>query len=256
MIKKFQSFNEELKPETYMSAAKSLYNLKGIHYDRGKKLKDYADNIIVQRKIKEKEKLIEKAKEFGTFLLKVGITTNQHNVGFTEDISNTFYKINSDTGKTEFWIYQIDLDDELNDELNYDQVFIDNLPSSLQIDFWCVPSHKLCFDKRIAFSIFVPIDWSYNSDDELVFKINEERPVGIKVKYTHPNERGQNFYFINREEAVRFKRVYLKKETLEKLMDPLSDLSLKELFMAYSTAEEYNLFFSKIQTLRVNLLYQ
>jgi hypothetical protein len=257
MIKKFQSFNEELKPETYMSAAKSFDRLKGLHSDRARKLKKYADNIIVKRKIEEKEKSIEKVQEIGTFSLRVGINRSQSDVGFDEDISRTFYKIDSSRNSNDFWIYQIDIDDDFTEALSYDDVSPDEIPWELKISFWCVPKEKLCFEARKAFVIFVPIDWSRNSDNELVFTINEDRPVDIKIMYTHANERGATFHFIDRPEAVRFKKVYFKKETFEKLMESLDgEFSLKEIFMAYSTAEEYNSFFSKIQTLRVNLLYQ
>ena len=61
-------------------------------------------------------------------------------------------------------------------------------------------------------------------------------------------------FFADRASAMKFKKLFLTQENLRNMIDGMDDL--REFFMEYSSAEEWDNFFKVLQSINTNNIYQ
>lgn len=241
-MKKFSEINE-LKSSTYRSAATKLSKLGGVHKKR-------AEDI-------EKWSYLSQCKEFGTYLFSVKAFEHEYsikrnNVSFLQKeivlISDVSSLSSSDKlikqSPIELYPFKL-VFDVCGSSI---EEILENKDPKLYLSFWIYSEEFM--KTYTPFNIVVDI--SKNDDDS--FSISN-KPVNIEYAW---NETESKDLLANRSEALRFKRNFLNKESLQKILYCEGDKSMtfRELFMEYSTADDYLKFLNKICSISVNQLYK
>lgn len=235
-IKSFENFQiNELKHSTYWNAASKLRRLGGQHHDRARKLQRHS-YIMNGRDLGElnlNANLIEK-------MSRNYLTKQDELMLFISNPNEALKKGETLYQKSPIQIYltsglMVDPRESFTDEEISDC-------KSISAMFFGIPSREEKFSE--AFELFmmdVPISWEND-----VFKISDESISFCEMEHGV-------LKFADRKSAVKFKNIISNKETLKGFVDGLDDI--REFFMEYSDASEWDKFFDKLKSISANELY-
>ncbi len=276
MIKKFKDYiNEELKADTYKSAAKKLKELGGAHEKRGKNLLDWVDTI-------DKRKLLEKGKSYGDFYM------NYQVISGVAKYKNSNLRITTEREFTEIFHKKYQYNKGLDTIISS----IKEAPNKCYIssmacdEFEEYPTEEIYGLDKIhiivfiidiesgaqthAFTYEIPITWLNDNTFKLIDDIN----IGSGW-----NADESKILFSDRLNAVKFKKMMTRDNIINLLnccetggMYPFGSMSaseveptvsqyenyydvLRNFFMEYSTAEEMEKIFKLIESVPINKLW-
>jgi hypothetical protein len=237
MIKKFDEFKiNELKWSTYRSAAEKLKKLGGRHKDRAKDLTRHT--------------YIMGGRHLGLFnvncdivrKLSMNYITRQH-----EKMNFVVLSDRKDAGLNEEILKQAPLPVYITGSMwvNVKESFSDDdlvSCSGLDFMFFAIPEDESIEDTFEMFMLTIPIKWI--SDEQFVLSDHPnsffEMDLGI-VKFS------------DRKSAIKFRNQLLSQENLKDHLDGYQNL--REFFMEFSQADQWEKLFEKMKKININQLY-
>lgn len=235
-IKSFENFQiNELKHSTYWSASTKLRKLGGQHHDRARRLQRHS-YLMSGRDLGElnlNANLIEK-------MSKNYLTKQDELMLFISNPNEALKRGETLYQKSPIQIYltgghMIDPRESFADEEISDC-------KSISTMFFGIPSREEKYSETFElFMMDVPITWENN-----VFKVGDESVYFCEMEHGV-------LKFADRKSAVKFKNILGNKEVLKSVVDGLDDI--REFFMGYSDASEWEKFLDKLKSISTNELY-
>lgn len=261
-------YNEELKPETYLSAAQKLQKLG--HQRRPEALKSYAEEIKQRQKEERKAKTLEEAKKLGEYDVKFGDFVGRCYIYFSwinDDFDDYVQDFKSDDGSAlwlRFSMGFIPVDEETlylfnegETRTGYKNSKISYSISPSDNGVWWIQDFHICLSKS---------SYSINQND-----LNLYTDIEDSSKELIPNGEVYvegiefpAFYFADRANAQKFKTMLYKLFNSEIIFNAdanrpggMVEMIREELVGEYGFGfNEYIRFVESIKRIRVNNLYR
>lgn len=271
LMKHLNKFNE-LNSHTYRRASTALHNLGGIHKDRAIKLQDYATEIENRASEKVRLETLEKAKENGIFLLNAEVVkiTTIRSLHPGREVQSEYINIErpgthkrmTEKSRTvkqvvpikdkyelihespiEAYISGFYIDDWLEMEENGEGSLQELRALGMEV---CAMGDKSNYAGGI-FKIYVGIEWDKSDKPgEPFFKIVDK----VYIDESWNDE--LLLKFADRRSAVKFKNLL---KFPKKLMTQRNLDSVREFFMIYSSASDFDKYFEMLSKININSLY-